>query len=50
VATFFAQWGAAAEHGMLAGTDDTVERLLGRQPTSLREYLKASYFSSADRS
>jgi NAD(P)H dehydrogenase (quinone) len=50
VATFFAQWGAAAEHGLLAGTDDTVERLLGRKPTSLREYLKASYFSSADRS
>jgi NAD(P)H dehydrogenase (quinone) len=44
VATFFAQWGAAAEHGLLAGTDDTVERLLGRQPTSLREYLKATYF------
>jgi NAD(P)H dehydrogenase (quinone) len=49
VATFFAQWGAAAEHGMLAGTDDTVERLLGRQPMSLREYLKATYFSGADR-
>jgi NAD(P)H dehydrogenase (quinone) len=48
VATFFAQWGAAAEHGMLAGTDDTVERLLGRQPMSLREYL-ATYFSGADR-
>jgi NAD(P)H dehydrogenase (quinone) len=47
VATFFAQWGAAAEHGMLAGTDDTVERLLGRQPMSLREYLKAAYFPGA---
>jgi NAD(P)H dehydrogenase (quinone) len=50
VATFFAQWGTAAEHGMLAGTDDTVKRLLGRQPMSLREYLKATYFSGADRS
>jgi len=50
VATFFAQWGDAAEHGMLAGTDGTVERLLGRKPTSLREYLKATYFSGADRS
>jgi NAD(P)H dehydrogenase (quinone) len=50
VATFFAQWGAAAEHGLLAGTDDTVARLLGRKPTSLREYLKATYFSGADRS
>lgn len=47
VATFFAQWGAAAEHGMLAGTDDTVARLLGRKTTSLREYLKASYFPGA---
>jgi NAD(P)H dehydrogenase (quinone) len=50
VATFFAQWGAAAEHGMLAGTYDTVERLLGRKPMSLREYLKATYFPGADRS
>jgi NAD(P)H dehydrogenase (quinone) len=47
VATFFAQWGAAAEYGLLAGTDATVERLLGRQPTSLREYLKAAYFPGA---
>ncbi|MBF9222781.1 SDR family oxidoreductase [Hymenobacter ruricola] len=47
VATFFAQWGAAAAHGMLAGTDDTVERLLGRKPTSLREYLQAAYFAGA---
>lgn len=47
VATFFAQWGAAAEHGMLAGTDTTVERLLGRKPTSLREYLKTTYFPGA---
>ena len=44
VANFFAQWGVATAHGMLAGTDDTVKRLLGRQPTSLREYLKATYF------
>jgi NAD(P)H dehydrogenase (quinone) len=47
VATFFAQWGAAAEHGMLAKTDDTVELLLGRKPMSLREYLKATYFPGA---
>lgn len=45
VATFLVQWGAAAQAGMLAGTSDTVERLLGRQPTSLGEYLKATYFS-----
>ncbi|GAB3038059.1 SDR family oxidoreductase [Spirosoma pulveris] len=44
VANFFAQWGAAAQHGMLAGTHDTIERLLGRKPTSLREYLKTTYF------
>jgi NAD(P)H dehydrogenase (quinone) len=44
VANFFAQWGAATKHGMLAGVHDTVERLLGRQPTSLREYLKTTYF------
>jgi NAD(P)H dehydrogenase (quinone) len=50
VATFFAQWGDAAEHGMLAGTDDTVEQLLGRKATSLREYLKATYFPGTDRS
>jgi NAD(P)H dehydrogenase (quinone) len=50
VATFFAQWGAAAEHGMLAVKDDTVERLLGRKSMSLREYLKATYFPGADRS
>jgi NAD(P)H dehydrogenase (quinone) len=50
VATFFAQWGDAAEHGMLAGTDDTVEQLLGHKPMSLREYLKATYFPGADRS
>jgi NAD(P)H dehydrogenase (quinone) len=47
VATFFAQWSDAARHGMLAGTDDTVARLLGRPPTSLREYLKAAYFPRA---
>jgi NAD(P)H dehydrogenase (quinone) len=47
VATFFAQWGDAAKHGMLAGTDDTAARLLGRQLTSLREYLKAAYFTGA---
>jgi NAD(P)H dehydrogenase (quinone) len=44
VANFFAQWGAATQHGMLAGTTDTVAQLLGHQPTSLREYLKAAYF------
>lgn len=44
VANFLAQWGAATKHGMLAGTHDTVERLLGRQSTSLREYLKTTYF------
>lgn len=47
VATFFAQWGAAAEHGMLAQPHDTVERLLGRKPTTLREYLKTTYFPGA---
>jgi NAD(P)H dehydrogenase (quinone) len=45
VATFLAQWGEATKDGMLAGTHDTVERLLGRQPTSLRDYLKMTYFS-----
>ena len=44
VATFLAQWGAATKDGMLAGTHDTVERLLGHKPTSLREYLKTTYF------
>ncbi|MBT1705773.1 SDR family oxidoreductase [Chryseosolibacter indicus] len=43
VANFFAQWGAATQHGMLAEAHDTVERLLGRKPTSLREYLKTTY-------
>jgi NAD(P)H dehydrogenase (quinone) len=47
VATFFAQWADAAKHGMLAGTHNTVEQLLGRQLTSLREYLKATYFPGA---
>jgi NAD(P)H dehydrogenase (quinone) len=47
VATFFAQWADAAKHGMLAGTHNTVEQLLGRQPTSLRKYLKATYFPGA---
>lgn len=47
VANFFAQWVAAAEHGMLAGTDNTVERLLGHKLTTLREYLKATYFPGA---
>ncbi|TGD82743.1 SDR family oxidoreductase [Hymenobacter wooponensis] len=47
VATFLAQWAAAAEHGMLAGTPGTVERLLGHKPTSLQEYLKATYFPGA---
>jgi NAD(P)H dehydrogenase (quinone) len=50
VATFFAQWADAARHGMLAGTHDTVEHLLGHKPTSLREYLKATYFANTDRS
>jgi NAD(P)H dehydrogenase (quinone) len=44
VANFFAQWGAATKDGMLAETHDTVERLLGHKPTSLREYLKTTYF------
>ncbi len=44
VARFFAQWGAATQHGMLAEPDETVEHLLGRKPTSLREYLKTTYF------
>ncbi|MCB2407616.1 SDR family oxidoreductase [Hymenobacter lucidus] len=44
VANFFAQWGAATRHDMLAGTHDTVERLLGHKPTSLREYLRTTYF------
>jgi NAD(P)H dehydrogenase (quinone) len=48
VATFFAQWGDAAKHGMLAGTHDTVEQLLRHKPTSLREYLKATYFPGTD--
>ncbi|UOQ52712.1 SDR family oxidoreductase [Hymenobacter cellulosivorans] len=47
VANFFAQWGAATRHGMLAEPHDTVERLLGRKPISLREYLKTTYFLSA---
>lgn len=50
VATFFAQWADAAKHGMLAEAHDTVERLLGHPPTSLREYLQATYFPTADRS
>ncbi|WP_031529492.1 SDR family oxidoreductase [Dyadobacter crusticola] len=45
VANFIAQWCAAAKDGMLAGTDNTVERMLGRKPTSLREYLKTAYFA-----
>ncbi|GAB3962159.1 SDR family oxidoreductase [Spirosoma harenae] len=44
VATFLAQWGAATQDGMLASTHDTLERLLGRKPTSLREYLQTTYF------
>jgi NAD(P)H dehydrogenase (quinone) len=44
VANFFAQWGAATQHGMLAGLHHTVEQLLGRQPISLRQYLQATYF------
>lgn len=44
VANFFAQWGAATEAGMLAGTHDTIERLLGRKSTSLRDYLETTYF------
>ncbi|GAB3791232.1 SDR family oxidoreductase [Spirosoma horti] len=47
VATFLAQWGAATKDGMLAVPHDTVERLLGRKPTSLREYLKTTYFQGA---
>lgn len=44
LASFIAQWGGAAKYGMLAGTHETVERLLGRKPTTLREYLKTTYF------
>ncbi|RPD44301.1 SDR family oxidoreductase [Hymenobacter sediminis] len=47
VATFLAQWAAAAQHGLLAGTHETVERQLGRKTTSLRQYLKAAYFPQA---
>lgn len=45
VASFIAQWGVAAKYGMLAGTHETVERLLGRKPTTLREFLKTTYFN-----
>ncbi len=44
VAGFLAQWGQAARDGMLAGTHDTLERLLGRTPASLHQYLKTAYF------
>ena len=44
VANFLAQWGAAAKDGMLAGTNDTLEGLLGRKPSSLQSYLKTTYF------
>lgn len=44
VAQFIAQWSVAANNGMLAGTDGTVERLQERKPTSLHEYLKSAYF------
>jgi NAD(P)H dehydrogenase (quinone) len=44
VATFFAQWGDATQHGLLAEPHGTVERLLGRKLTSLREYLQTTYF------
>jgi NAD(P)H dehydrogenase (quinone) len=47
VATFFAQWGDAARHGMLAGTPNTAAQLLGRPTTPLREYLQATYFPGA---
>ena len=44
VANFLAQWCVAAKHGMLAETHDTTERLLGHKTSSLREYLKMTYF------
>jgi NAD(P)H dehydrogenase (quinone) len=44
-ASFFAEWGTAMQHGLLAGVDNTLERLLGRPPVSLREYVKTTYFS-----
>jgi len=44
VANFFAQWGEAARHGMLSGTHQALEHLLGHKPTTLREYLKTTYF------
>jgi NAD(P)H dehydrogenase (quinone) len=47
VANFLAQWGAATKDGMLAGTHHTVEQLLGRKPTSLREYLRETYLPGA---
>ncbi len=44
VANFLGQWGLAARDGMLAETHNTLETLLGRKPTSLREYLAKTYF------
>ncbi|MET4108304.1 hypothetical protein [Hymenobacter sp. UYP22] len=44
VANYFAQWGAAVQHGMLAEPHSTVEPLVGRKPVPLREYLRTAYF------
>jgi NAD(P)H dehydrogenase (quinone) len=43
VAHFLAEWGPAIADGLFARPDGTLERLLGRRPTSLREFFKAVY-------
>jgi NAD(P)H dehydrogenase (quinone) len=43
LAHFFAEWGFAMADGLFARPDGTLERLLGRRPTSLREFLKVAY-------
>ncbi|MGI4864206.1 MAG: SDR family oxidoreductase [Janthinobacterium lividum] len=43
VAQFFAEWGPAIADGQFARPDGLVERLLGRRPTSLGDFLKTAY-------
>lgn len=46
VARFLAEWAPAIADGLFAKPDNTMKRLLGRQPTSLQEFLKTTYFSA----
>lgn len=47
LAEYLTHWAEAFNQGMCSTTDPALERLLGRRPTALKDFLRAVYFPSA---